>query len=195
MIEWVRNIPLVILAGCSIIQLLNINWRVNIIALFVQYGAVFWLILYQYSPGLAAIKLLTGWMACALISSSHSIVHSDQERQSISGLVFQGITGLFCWALVFSIAPSIQAWLPGNDATIIGGSGLFVIGLLLLGMNSAPIRVVIGLLTVFSGFEILYSNVEASVLVTGLLFITNIGLSLVGVFALNMSNLHNTEIK
>jgi len=193
--EWIRNIPLFLLAGCSIIQLLNINWRINIVVLFIQYGAVFWLILYQYSPGLAAIKLLTGWMACALISSSHHLDSSDAEKRSITGLIFHGITGVFCWALVFSIGPSIQAWLPGNEITVTAGCGVFVIGLLILGMNSVPIRIVFGLLTVFSGFEILYSNLESSVLVTGLLFITNIGLALVGVFVLNRSGSGNPIVK
>jgi hypothetical protein len=42
----------------------------------------------------------------------------------------------------------------------------------------------LGLLTVLSGFEILYSAVEVSALVTGLLAGVNLGLALVGAYLL-----------
>ena len=54
------------------------------------------------------------------------------------------------------------------------------IGLLHLGMTARPQRVVMGLLTVIAGFEVLYSGLERSVLVAGLLGVVNLGLALAG---------------
>jgi hypothetical protein len=61
-------------------------------------------------------------------------------------------------------------------------------GLLHLGITSHILRVVIGLMTVLSGFEILYSTVEGSILVAALLAVINLGLALVGGYLLIASN-------
>ena len=66
---------------------------------------------------------------------------------------------------------------------ITGGSLILIgMGLLHLGITSYILRVVIGLMTVLSGFEILYSAVEGSILVAALLATINLGLALVGAY-------------
>jgi len=61
---------------------------------------------------------------------------------------------------------------------------LIGIGLLQLSLSSHLLRVIIGLLTILSGFEIIYAAVETSALVTGLLAGVNLGLALVGAYLL-----------
>jgi hypothetical protein len=61
-----------------------------------------------------------------------------------------------------------------------GGLMLIAMGLLHLGITSQVLRVTLGLMTVLTGFEILYATVEGSALVTGLLAVITLGLSLVG---------------
>ena len=56
------------------------------------------------------------------------------------------------------------------------------LGLLQLGMTTSSFFVIAGLLTFFSGFELLYSILESSSLVVGLLTVINLGLVLVGAF-------------
>jgi len=51
-----------------------------------------------------------------------------------------------------------------------------------LGITVQPLRVTIGLLTVFCGFEILYASIENSILVAALLSVINLGLALVGAY-------------
>jgi hypothetical membrane protein len=51
-----------------------------------------------------------------------------------------------------------------------------------LGWTANPFRVITGLLTVLTGFEIFYSAVEISALVAGLLAVVTLGLSLVGAY-------------
>jgi xanthosine utilization system XapX-like protein len=75
----------------------------------------------------------------------------------------------------------------GLNLPIAWGSLLLVgMGLLQLGINAQPFRVILGLLTIMSGFEILYAAVESSTLVAALLSAVNLGLALTGAFFLNM---------
>ncbi len=61
-------------------------------------------------------------------------------------------------------------------------------GLLQLGMTTQVLRVILGLLTTFSGFEILYAAMEGSSLVAALLVVINLGLGLVGAYFLTASS-------
>jgi len=79
----------------------------------------------------------------------------------------------------------IEAAIPGLGPPVIAGS-LFLIGAgaVHLGMTSDVLRVILGLLTMLTGFEILYAAVESSSLVTGLLSVVNLGLALTGSYLL-----------
>ena len=57
-------------------------------------------------------------------------------------------------------------------------------GILHLGLTAQTWRTILGLLTVFSGFEILYATVETSILVTGFLAVVTLGISLIGAYLL-----------
>jgi hypothetical protein len=67
---------------------------------------------------------------------------------------------------------------------IAGGLLLISTGLIHLGLTADILRVTIGLLTLIAGFEIIYAAVENSILVAGLLALTNLGLGLVGSYLL-----------
>ena len=96
--------------------------------------------------------------------------------------------------LAFSMVPSTANWLTGVGVNPIRGSLILIgMGLLHLGITSHVLRVVIGLMTVLSGFEILYSAVEGSVLVAGLLAVINLGLALVGAYLLLAQNAPQEE--
>ena len=58
------------------------------------------------------------------------------------------------------------------------------IGVLHLGLTNHPFRIAVGLLTMISGFEVLYAAVESSALVAGLLAVINLGIALAGVYLL-----------
>jgi hypothetical protein len=51
-------------------------------------------------------------------------------------------------------------------------------------MTSEILNVILGLLTVLTGFEILYAAIESSILVSGLLAVTNLGLGIAGSYLL-----------
>jgi hypothetical protein len=55
-------------------------------------------------------------------------------------------------------------------------------------MNRDPMKIIIGLLTILAGFEILYAFLEASILVTGLLALVNLGIAFIGSIILTIPN-------
>jgi len=66
-------------------------------------------------------------------------------------------------------------------------------GLLHLGVSNQIFRVTVGLMTVLSGFEIIYAAVESSVLVVALLAVINLGLALVGSYLMVASDAQEME--
>lgn len=178
-------VALISIIIASLILLLSQNWRRYILGLVVMYLGVFWLVAISLPLGLAAVKLIVGWMAGAVLGASQIAPGLIYEKgQSLSGYLFRLLGVIFVWILCVSIAPIVSNWLPANQIVIIGGLILIGMGVLQIGMTTRPLRVVIGLLTMLAGFEVLYAIVESSVLVIGLLAIVNLGLALVGAYLL-----------
>jgi hypothetical protein len=63
---------------------------------------------------------------------------------------------------------------------LLGSLLLVSLGIINLGITDRPFRIVVGLLTVLSGFEIIYASVETSVLVAGFFALLSLGISLLG---------------
>ena len=82
-------------------------------------------------------------------------------------------------------APRIEAAIPGLGLPVIAGSLLLIgVGLAHLGTTSDALNIILGLLTMLTGFEIIYAAIESSILVTGLLAVTNLGLGITGSYLL-----------
>lgn len=189
--ELITYLPIILLALASLVLFLNINWRVNIVALSLQYVGVFWLVLTVWPTGLAAVKLVTGWMAGAIIGSSIPAEEESHYQLSFSSMQeirFRTVIWLISVIVIWVLIPDIAQWLPVSTAILLGGSTLIVIGLLQISMSSWVFQIIIGLLTVFSGFEIFYSALEKSVLVAGFLALITMGLAFIGAYLLHMQN-------
>jgi len=66
----------------------------------------------------------------------------------------------------------------------LAGLWLIAMGGLQLGISTHPLRVILGLLTFLSGFEILYAPLETSSFIAGFLAVLTLGIALVGSFLL-----------
>ena len=94
--------------------------------------------------------------------------------------------------IVIASTPRIDSIIPGIGLPVIAGSLILLgLGLLHLGITTQPFRVIIGLLTVLSGFETIYSALESSILVAAMLSIVNLGLAMVGAYILTARNPEN----
>ena len=177
----------ILLGAASTALLLTRSWRVYVVSLAVQYLAVFWLVSVFWPVGLAAVKLVVGWMSSAVLASSGTASDLyDTKRGSLSGILFRLLAVIMVWVLSFSLVPAAVEWLPATMMPLWGGIMLIGMGALQLGMTTRTLRVVVGLLTILAGFEILYAVVETSVLVAGLLAAINLGVALVGSYLLTL---------
>lgn len=176
----------VVLVITTLFLLLNQNWRWNIIALSVQYLAVFTLVALVWPIGLAAVKLVAGWMAGAVLGASQPPAELAEDAQSSGpAFIFRFMVAVLVWVLVFTLTPAMIKLVALPPSLMIGAILLVGMGLVNLGMTTRPLRVLLGLLTTLSGFELIYAAVENSVLVAGLLAVVTLGLALVGAYLLD----------
>lgn len=168
------------------------DWRWSIVLLAVQFLGMFVLTLQHWPVGMASVKLVAGWMSAAILGMTRSGFPSQLiNERSIwpRGRLFRLFAAGIVLLIVSAITPSVDTIMADAGYAVTGGSLLLVgMGLLHLGITASTLRVVTGLLTVLSGFEILYSAVEGSILVAALLATINLGLALVGSYLLIAQN-------
>lgn len=202
-------VPAVIVVSVTSFALLVItNWRMNIILLAVQFVGIFILLTANWSLQLASTNLLSGLIAGIVLGMARYTSRSvDDDRNQINrtitrkqfldnigllsagGVLFQLLAaGLVILAVIY-ITPILINQLPEISSSVgLGGLILTGMGLLKLGFTDTDFGNIIGLLTTFSGFIVIYSSIEDSVLVIGLLSIVLLGISLIGAYLLVISN-------
>ncbi|MCJ7661690.1 MAG: hypothetical protein MUO67_21290 [Anaerolineales bacterium] len=191
------GLPVVFLVSLTgIILLVSPDWRVSIAALAVQYIGVFVLVAMSWPLEMAIVKLVTGWMVCAVLALAKTGAPGRyiEEQSTIMNVIFRLLAAGLVGLVVASTAPRISVWVPEiTIEQLLGGWVLIGLGLLHLGLTSSGLRVILGLLTVLAGFEIIYAAVETSVLVAGLLAAVSLGLALVGAYLLVIPSLVAAE--
>jgi hypothetical protein len=104
-----------------------------------------------------------------------------------SGSIFRFFAAGIVVLAAISSVPTVVAAIPGiGGEQALGALLLIGLGLLHLGFTAHPFRVIVGLLTILSGFEVIYAAIESSVLVAGLLTALTMGLALVGAYLMVM---------
>lgn len=167
------------------------DWRINAIALALQYLAAFFLVSLSWPVGMAVVKLIVGWMATTAIAlTCLRQMTSESPVEPAASLFFRGLLGVLVIILIFILAPVVQQKVfPELNLLIVqGGLMLFGMALMQLGTNSEPYLTIMSLLSLLSGFEIIQAGLERSTLLTGLLAIVNLGMALVGVYFITKKN-------
>jgi hypothetical protein len=193
-LAWIAVILLVITsAGLLFVE----DWRWSIVLLAVQYLGMFVLTLQHWPIGMASVKVVAGWMSAAILGMTRSGLSDDASAgQNIwpGGRLFRLFAAATVVLIVAVVTPAVDTIMADAGFAVTHGSLLLIgMGLLHLGVSARILRVAIGLMTVLSGFEILYSTVEGSILVAALLAVINLGLAMVGSYLLIASNTRETE--
>lgn len=194
MFAWIAVVLLVITStGLLLVR----DWRLSIILLAVQYLGMFILTLQHWPIGMASVKVVAGWMAAAILGMTRSgITNEDTYEESFwpRGRLFRIFAAAIILLIVAVVTPSVDNVMADAGFPVTNGSLVLIgMGLLHLGITARILPVTIGLMTVLSGFEILYASVEGSVLVAALLAVINLGLALVGSYLMLASNEQETE--
>ncbi len=182
----------VLVAGTSTGLLLNRDWPWDLGLLAVQYLGVAILVAGHWPLGMAAAKLVTGWMATAALGMTLTSLPTHEESMEQfwpQGRIFRLFIAGVILIVTVAVTPRMGSVMAGVGAPVIAGAILLTgLGLLHLGTSSRVARVVFALLTILAGFEILYAAVEGSILVAALLAGVNLGIALVGAYLLNATS-------
>lgn len=172
--------------------LLSRGWRSTVILLAIQYIGVFFLVATSWQIEQAFIKLITGWIVCAVIGLVFVSSGLDIGGTRIwpAGRIFRVLVILLTLITVWSVAPAVSEWIPGVGREVLSaGLLLITMGILQFSLGSEPFYIIIGLLTFMSGFEVVYAGVESSVLITGLMAGVNLLLALIGSYLIALPGL------
>jgi hypothetical protein len=190
-------IAVAIIVATSLGLLLARDWRWSIILLAVQYLGMFILTLQHWPLGMASVKVVAGWMSAAILGMTRSGLFSEDSTEEYTwprGRLFRLFAAIVVILIVAVLTPGADTIMADAGFAVTNGSLLLIgMGLLHLSITGHVLRVTIGLMTILSGFEILYAAVESSVLVAALLAVINLGLALVGAYLLIASNSQETE--
>ncbi len=186
----------ILVAAAAIVVLVSRDWRLAIAGMAAQYLLAFVLVTPSWPLELAAVKLVAGWISISVLGVTRLNLEEGPEQKSSvpTGRTFQILTATLILLVVAGAAPRLAGWTSAigiNQAW--GGLLLIGMGLIQLGLRPGFFRSSLGLLTLFSGFEILYAAVEASTLVAGLLAVVSLGIALAGSYLLQAPGLEPQE--
>jgi len=180
----------ILVALTSLFQPIARKWWINLGLLAIQYAGVFMLLGLEWPLSMAMTTLIAGWMACVVLamvilgmpttSAADTLFYDPQRNVSP---IFYLMTAIFMGIIVSSATPFVSQWIPGIQFYQTW-SGLILIGFgfLRIGFSYYPLPICIGILTLLSGFEILYASMDGSLFVAGSLAAVSLGLALAGAY-------------
>jgi len=184
-------IAALLLAVTSAGLLLSRDWRWSLGLLAGQYFAAFWLVFAHWPITMSASFLVAGWMAAAALGMTHINLKDEPATETSwpEGRLFRIFAASLVLLAVSAAATHLISLLPNAGQPVIwGGLVLIGLGFLHLGMTLQPLRVILGLFTTLSGFEVFFCTLESSILVAGLLAVVTLGLALAGSYLLILNN-------
>jgi lysylphosphatidylglycerol synthetase-like protein (DUF2156 family) len=161
------------------------DWRLNVIALTVQYFFVVLLLTRQIQLEVAAVKGLVGWLICMVFYLTERRADALERPAEIAEPVpaqrwqrwMMSARASFHLLAVILVAvaaytAALRIPLPETEVPrdiTLACYLLAGLGILLIGISEAPMQMGMGLLTFLSGFDLFYVALEPSLAVAGLL--------------------------
>ena len=182
--NWINYLTVIVLTVALFGLILADSRRLTVIAFSAVVLMLFSINIQFWSFGFAISKLLTGIMAMLILVLTPS---QEEETKPIipgTGRIFNAVSFGFCIILVLFTITRTTQFLAISPDQAIPALLILLCGFILLGISQDPFRIIIGLITVITGFEILYSAVEKSLLINGLLAAVELLVALVGSYLL-----------
>ncbi len=186
--NWANIFPIGLILIATLVIFTGRSWRNILIALAAIYFASFFLYLQQWDFLMAAVKLLTGWMGVAILSFVTGHQHTSADIDLMPKRIFMMIALVLVWVLAFLLSNRISLLFDMSPEIAFASFSIIGMGLLLLGIKSTSFNVIMGILTFFAGFELVYAELESSILVIGLLAAINLLIAFVGSYMITISN-------
>jgi len=160
------------------IILIGRDWRLLILALLAQYILVGLILSRLVRPDIAILKVMIGAFICPIlflsvrqVSFNPALISlfSKERRRRVSptGFAFRVFAALLMMLVAITLSQTLP-W-PGLSLNMtMAVYWLILAGLTILTITENPFKVGIGLLTIFAGFDLFYTTLERSLLMTGL---------------------------
>ena len=190
--ESFKLLAVILVSLTSLGSLLLSDWRITIGFLAVQYTAVFLLIGLEWPLALAITTLIAGWLSGAILGmavvnlprSSHSAGSLPISSQRLNPL-FNFLAAMLIYLMIGSLAPQIQKWLPLLSLEqSLAALTLLGLGMLRLALDSSPLSTAAALLSVLSGFEVIYATLSSAQFAVGALAVITLFIALAGAYLL-----------
>lgn len=187
MTHWINYIFIIILTGGLFLQLISDSRRVNLIAFGVSLLMIFVINIQFWTFTFALIKFISGLMALLILNLSPNILAQSMFGGSHTGMVFRGVAFTFGLIAVLFIIPKSSMFLPMPLEQILASLFMMICGFIALALTQKPYRVILGLITLFLGFEVIYGSVERSLLINGMLAVVDLLIAFVGSYLITNS--------
>lgn len=182
--NYINLLPLGVVFLALLVLFVFPTWRRSLLALVVLFLISFIFYLQVWPFTMSAVKLITGWMAVAILFFSP--IHEGTPVAGINGnQIFKIVSLVFIWVVAFLITSKINQFFLIKPEILFVAIAIFSSGLLQLGMTTTPFYIIVGILMIFDGFELLYASIETSILINGLLSVMNLLIALVGSYLLS----------
>lgn len=163
--------------------LIGRNWQMRIAGLAVVYLVGFILILQIWPLALVSVKLIAGWIGIVFISASKlEFSQVEREKSFRSETIFRLLIVFMLWIVIIAIAPTINEWIPIPYTNLYIGLSMIATGIVFSSLTTVIFEIIIGVLTFLAGFDIIYSSLEGSALVTGIFALIIILISLLNTY-------------
>jgi len=179
----INNVLIIATFIALIMILISNTWRIRVAGLAIVYLLSFISILQIWPVALASVKLIAGWMGVVLISASQ-VTKNDNDRlkQWNSQSIFRLLVTALIWVVIGAEVGSFNEWIPIPYTNLLIGLNIIAGGLMFASVNQTVFDVIIGVLTFLAGFDVIYSSLEGSALVTGIFALINIFISLLSTY-------------
>jgi len=172
--------PALLLLGLLVtacLILVGYEWRVEVLALLLQYGLVGILLARDNALPAAGTIIMTGvvviWILYLSAHDAPPPAQSGRER------LFRLLAAAVLAVGVYGGATRFQDLPVGASSQVLMAAGwLVAMGLLIVALAHDPLRLGLGLCTFQAGIEVTYLAVERSLAVLGLLAMVNWGIAL-----------------
>jgi len=145
------------------------DWRWKMAGLAAIQLICFILILQIWPIALASVKLISGWMGVAVMSATMaSTIDSRNYELQTSARIFKLMLAAFSWIVIAASVERLNSWLPITYTNLFIGLVFFFCGIFYFSQEHDINGIAIGLLIFLSGFDLIYSSLEGSALVTGI---------------------------
>jgi hypothetical protein len=186
------SVPAVLVGVSAAVLIMGEGRRVALVVLAIQYAFVAWLTGLALPAPVAAVKLVQGMFASALLALTVGLGHPAGKpllpRELPSGRAFRISATLLVATAAAGLGLKDWMGLPNmSPPGLLGSTLLMALGLLQLGLSEDPFRVGLGLLTLISGFEVVYSALEPSLAVLALLAAVHMGIAVVVSYLLSVA--------